>query len=580
MKKEITTTTITATEAATSTNIKNQGEKVMKKDYALQKFTDEESFHYGDRLEETYAERERIIKGFYENYVLGAVKGTEQYKEYVEQGFSDKIDRVVEIADVIMDYLTEFVVTGRGWQSLITNLTDCKGAVIEGVCIFNIVSDAVSMATFAIDGKYKKIRVNKSYFRLYKHVSEEYVKTGEYDEKTGEIEVYIPENYEFESAEKWLREHDAGDLYEMAVELMEEKEELEERNIENQEEKDMKKEMIIDMVESTYEIVGKARTISNCTGIDESKEEEFLGREDRAVMAAEYIFGHSEKEESENEKLLVDYYKNQPEDFFESWTDDDIAGEGLVERMAKDLLSAKANAPEFDKSDRMKLSIQDMYGVKLYRAEFLRTYRKLDTRDDVMEDYLTNFLTSYMTWHSLMIQTDGWHLLMRKFYGHDGVYEPMLDCEPIFADGTEGEQHVYSWADYVSDVTAWLYGMMKIALVCGTYAPNGKYKTVTYEGYEDWYMDTLDIRRGAEEKVHAYDEERDFQLYKIEPEKVDFDTISDFMIKFKYEEPKPVEEITRDELRELDDDELDEYFYSRRAYNEGIGKKKAYYRAA
>lgn len=580
MKKENNNTS-TAAEAATNTNIKNQEEKVMNnKNYELRKFTDEESFHYGDRLEETYAERERIIRGFYENYVLGAVKETEQYKEYSEQGFSDKIDRVVEIADVIMNYLTEFVVTGKGWQSLITNLTDCKGAVIEGVGIFNIVSAAVSMATFAIDGNYKKIRVNKSYFRLYKHVSEEYVKTGEYDEKTGEIEVYIPENYEFESAEKWLREHDAGDLYEMAVELMEEKEELEERNIENQEEKVMKKEMIIDMVESTYEIVGKARTISNCTGIDESKEEEFLGRKDRAVMAAEYIFGHSETEESENEKLLVDYYKNQPEEFFERWTDDDIAGEGLVERMAKDLLSAKANAPEFDKSDRMKLNIQDMYGVKLYRAEFLHTYRKLDTRDDVMEDYLTNFLTSYITWHGLMIQTNGWGLLMRKFYGHDGVYEPMLDCEPIFADGTEGEQHVYNWADYVSDVTAWLYDMMKIALVCGTYAPNGKYKTVTYEGYEDWYMDTLDIRRGAEEKVHAYDEERDFRLYKIEPEKVDFDTISDFMIKFKYEEPKPVKEITRDELRELDDDELDEYFYSRRAYNEGIGKKKAYYRAA
>lgn len=34
-----------------------------------------------------------------------------------------------------------------------------------------------------------------------------------------------------------------------------------------QEEKVMKKEMIIDMVESTYEIVGKTRTISNCTGI-------------------------------------------------------------------------------------------------------------------------------------------------------------------------------------------------------------------------------------------------------------------------------------------------------------------------
>lgn len=202
-------------------------------------------------------------------------------------------------------------------------------------------------------------------------------------------------------------------------------------NIKNQEEKVMKKEMIIDMVESTYEIVGKARTISNCTGIDESKEEEFLGREDRAVMAAEYIFGHSETEESENEKLLVDYYKNQPEEFFESWTDNDIAGEGLVERMAKDLLSAKANAPEFDKSDRMKLNIQDMYGVKLYRAEFLHTYRKLDARDDVMEDYLTNFLTSYMTWHSLMIQTNGY--IKRSFDENFAGIKKYWLCLPISA---------------------------------------------------------------------------------------------------------------------------------------------------
>lgn len=60
-------------------NIKNQEEKIMnKKNYELRKFTDEESFHYGDRLKETYAERERIVSGFYGNYVLGAVRETEQ----------------------------------------------------------------------------------------------------------------------------------------------------------------------------------------------------------------------------------------------------------------------------------------------------------------------------------------------------------------------------------------------------------------------------------------------------------------------------------------------------------------------
>lgn len=606
MKKENNNTNI-------NTNIKNQEEKIMKREIKLEKFTDENMIRYEWELNALYQGREHFIRDFQELYING----------------NCQIEEINNAIPMMIDYINDFATSARVWNNILETSkyksfytkkseygnkemneniktrilnsyrpteNDAEQVVYR---IYATIAVAVYNATFAPDGQY---RVVKMAYRDYKNkfiVSPDryeytcidvskcmavYVKTGEYDPETKTIEVYIPANWDGDDA-RWWCARKAGDLPEIAAEMAQMAAEAvendnNEENSTTEEEKEMKKEMIIDMVESTYEIVGKTRTISNCTGIDESKEEEFLGREDRAVMAAEYIFGHSEAEESENEKLLVDYYKNQPEEFFESWTDDDIAGEGLVERMAKDLLSAKANAPEFDKSDRGKLNIQDMYGVKLYRAEFLHTYRKLDKRDDVMEDYLTNFLTSYMTWHSLMIQTDGWHLLMRKFYGHDGVYEPMLDCEPIFADGTEGEQHVYSWADYVSDVTAWLYDMMKIALVCGTYAPNGKYKTVTYEDYEDWYMDTLDIRLGAEEKVHAYDEERDFRLYKIEPEKVDFDTISDFMIKFKYEEPKPVKEITRDELRELDDDELDEYFYSRRAYNEGIGKKKAYYRAA
>ncbi len=381
------TTTITAAEAATNTNIKNQEEKVMnKKNYELKKFTDEESFHYGDRLEETYTERARIIKGFYENYVLGAVKETEQYREYAEQGFSDKIDRVVEIADVIMDYLTEFVVTGRGWQSLITNLTDCNGAVIEGVGIFNIVSDAVSMATFAIDGNYKKIRVNKSYFRLYKHVSEEYVKTGEYDEKTGEIEVYIPENYEFESAEKWLREHDAGDLYEMAVELMEERKELAE-----------KKQEIISSVESWYEgcydaIYDLTKSVKNTNKYSRNRDTMEARKLERYWKLMGYSRGDGDEREVDFDTIrdaVIDYLREQPLEYFED-IDDPFNEDSML-----DIIDDAYNYADFELPERPDRKEEWMEFVRTCPADWF------DYADDP-EQERENLIDMYEDWDDVV----------------------------------------------------------------------------------------------------------------------------------------------------------------------------------
>ena len=119
----------------------------------------------------------------------------------------------------------------------------------------------------------------------------------------------------------------------------------------------MKKEMIIDMVESTYEIVGAARTIANCSGIDDGQLEN----------AARYIFGNSEKEADENKELLIAYYKKQPGEFFEAFTDDEMTGEGLVGRMAGDLITAKADTQELDFVD-WELPDKDIKITILYRA--------------------------------------------------------------------------------------------------------------------------------------------------------------------------------------------------------------------
>lgn len=93
---------------------------------------------------------------------------------------------------------------------------------------------------------------------------------------------------------------------------------------------DAKKEEIIDRVEATYEVVGAARTIENCRGIDE---------DGKLEADARYVFGADESEEEVNEVLLVDYYKNQPAKFFNDWTD--YEGEGLISYMARDLRKIK-----------------------------------------------------------------------------------------------------------------------------------------------------------------------------------------------------------------------------------------------
>ena len=283
------------------------------------------------------------------------------------------------------------------------------------------------------------------------------------------------------------------------AELIAMERQMQEQEEEKQEEKNViknsKKQDVIDRVISTYEVVGREETIHNCEGLSDDNKIGFLERADVMVMTAEYIFGCSDAEAEENEKLLVSYYESKPEEFFADWTEDDILGECLVTRMAKDLLDAKAQVPEFDAAERWEIDFGNLHTVKLYRAEFLHTYRQLDIWDELMDNYLTNFLTDVTPWHYMMTidyPSSGLQILLNKFYGFKEKFQL---CDGI----------IYGWTDHVRDMVAWLRDLMEIAMICGTYSPDNKYRIIRPINCEDFFSDTLDIANSVEEKIRNYD---------------------------------------------------------------------------
>lgn len=543
MKKENTTINNT-------TESKTQEENTMKT-FELKKFGDEKYVKYEWELRALYRAREHFLADFQRLYIDNECR----------------IKRIADAVPMIVDYINEFLTTATAWQNVFKNTgmtkylsyysdvetgkkymtcslsdNDCIAAV---QIIYNSLSNAIYSATFAPDGKYRVVRMAYADYKK-KHISvntdwfintdclSAYVKTGEYDPETKTIEVYIPESYEKE-IEKWRCTRKNGELKEIAAEMAAQRAaeaeraaeaakateaaaETTETTTEKQEEKEMvkynKKQDVIDRVISTYEVVGRERTIHNCEGLDDDNDIEIFGRRDITVLAAEYIFGRSDAEAAENEQLLVSYYESQPERFFERLTTDDILGERLVIRMADDLLDAKTQGTKLDEADRHMCGLNDRCAIRLYRAEFLNTYRKLDIRDDEMENYLANFQTQATAWDHMMswdYPESGWRFLMNKFYGLD-----------------EGER--YSWVDHVTDMVTWLRNPLEIATVCGTYSPDNSYREIDYTGYDEFCLETLDVRNSVEEKIHSYESRHPYAA----PEPVRFEDVKEFVIKFRY----------------------------------------------
>lgn len=354
MKKENNNTNI-------NTNIKNQEEKVMRKEIKLEKFTDEDMIRYEWELNALYQGREHFIRDFQELYING----------------NCQIEEINNAIPMMIDYINDFATSARVWNNILETSkyksfyakkseydnkemneniktrilnsyrpteNDAEQVVYR---IYATIAVAVYNATFAPDGQY---RVVKMAYRDYKKkfiVPPEryeytcvntlkcmavYVKTGEYDPETKTIEVYIPANWDGDDA-RWWCARKAGDLPEIAAEMAQMAAEAvendnNEENSTTEEEKEMKKEMMIETVENTYDIVGAARTINNYTGISDNEFES-----DYVEYIVRNLFDEDEIKEREKQDRLIEYYEQQPEKFFE-----ELDSEDLVIRMAEDLI--------------------------------------------------------------------------------------------------------------------------------------------------------------------------------------------------------------------------------------------------
>lgn len=354
----------------TTENKKTQGEKVMKK------FVDEEQYikHHnldGEKsLTGLYKARDIIINDlpemlsniedekiekYYEKNILFNKNGAREIRNVIENiVYFLKIEHSAQIFAIILEQAglkerTAFVRHGISYREIITDTYDkylklakqysdayyARLMLCIGIEALNHIASRYRLGIYSINGEYKKVRIKYEYFS--DNIQSPYTyafKTSAYNEADKTIEIYMRKDFDetkedFSNEFKKINTYSRTSYYKNKPLIEEIIEKMKNFN-KKQGEKIMKKEIIIDMVANTYEIVGKARTINNCTGIDNGE----------LRAAAKYIFGNNEEEENENKKLLVDYYKNQTEGFFDSY---ELSGEELVGRMAKDLIKAKAN---------------------------------------------------------------------------------------------------------------------------------------------------------------------------------------------------------------------------------------------
>lgn len=86
-----------------NTNIKNQEEKVMRKEIKLEKFTDEDMIRYEWELNALYQGREHFIRDFQELYING----------------NCQIEKINNAISMMIDYLNDFATSARVWDNIL-----------------------------------------------------------------------------------------------------------------------------------------------------------------------------------------------------------------------------------------------------------------------------------------------------------------------------------------------------------------------------------------------------------------------------------------------------------------------------
>lgn len=317
MKKENTTTTITAAEAATNTNIKNQEEKVMKTNKFKEMIMAEaETIKNEDVRNLTIRVRtQRAIDALHDQWNrvcmhIDDVSAEEMSEEYAE--FIRKInyaDRLISNASG-QGELTDIDYGRNIYKKQVRTHRDS-----EDIHIQQFISewDRTENEIAEIKTEIQELRdmwKAAGGYDLWEQHDEDELALSEIDLDTEETIDVETERQERESLERgW-------------AELIEMEKTMNEAKTSN------KKDEMIETVENTYDMVGAARTINNYTGISDDEFES-----DYVEYIVEHLFGDDESQEQKNKEKLVEYYSEQPEGFFK-----DFDSEDLVIRMGEDLI--------------------------------------------------------------------------------------------------------------------------------------------------------------------------------------------------------------------------------------------------
>lgn len=315
MKKEI-TTTITAAEAATNTNIKNQEEKEMRTNKFKEMIMAEAETIKNEEVRNLTirVRTQRAIDALHDQWNrvcmhiddVSAEEMSEEYAEFIRKiNYADSLISNAsgqgELTDI--DY-------GRNiYKKQVRTHRDS-----EDIHIQQFISewDRTENEIAEIKTEIQELRdmwKAAGGYDLWEQHDEDELALSEIDLDTEETIDVETERQERESLERGWAE-----LIEMEKTM-------------NEAKTSSKKDEIIETVENTYDIVGAARTINNYTGISDDEIDA-----DYVEYIVRHLFSDDEMQEQRNKERLIEYYEKQPEIFF-----DDIDSEDLVIRMAEDL---------------------------------------------------------------------------------------------------------------------------------------------------------------------------------------------------------------------------------------------------
>lgn len=315
MKKEI-TTTITAAEAATNTNIKNQEEKEMRTNKFKEMIMAEaETIKNKEVRNLTVRVRtQRAIDALHDQWNrvcmhIDDVSAEEMSEEYAE--FIRKInyaDRLISNASG-QGELTDIDYGRNIYKKQVRTHRDS-----EDIHIQQFISE-----WDRTENEIAEIRAEIQELRDMWKAAGGYDLWEQHDEDElalSEIDLDTEDTVDTETAREEQESLERGwaELIEMEKTM-------------NEEKTPSKKDEMIETVENTYDIVGAARTINNYTGISDDEIDA-----DYVEYIVRHLFSDDEMQEQRNKERLIEYYEKQPEIFF-----DDFDSEDLVIRMAEDL---------------------------------------------------------------------------------------------------------------------------------------------------------------------------------------------------------------------------------------------------